>query len=429
MKKYHITTFGCQINKSDSERIASKLEKIGYRSASNKSEADLVVINMCSVRQSAVDRVYGRLQKIRKSNDKKYLLTGCILKKDLKRFKKDFDYILPIKTLPYWEQALEKQKYQYYPDQRSKSFCDKFSLEYFDIKPEYKKDFSTYIPIATGCDNFCSYCVVPYTRGPMLCRKPEDITHQTQEAVDKGAKEIWFVAPNVNSYNYKETDFSKLLQRVDQLSGNFWINFTSSHPKDFSWELIETIKDGKKISHYVSLPVQSGDNEILQKMNRPYTVQEYKETVNNIRKRVPDLHLSTDVIVGFPGETKKQFQNTVHLFKKIKPDMAYIAEYSPRPHTAAFKMEDSVSPGEKQRRREVLTEVLKKIILKRNREYIGKTIEVLIFKQRKGALIGKTQNYKTIKITRPKQKQPAIGSKIKVKVKDAIPWGLLGNIK
>ncbi len=425
MKKYHLTTFGCQINQSDSERIASKLEEIGYQSASNQDEADLVVINMCSVRQSAVDRVYGRLQKIRKDKDRKYLLTGCMLKQDLRRFKQDFDYILPIKALPYWEQALEKQKYHYCPNQRSDSFYNKFSLDYFNIRPKYKRGFSAYIPVATGCDNFCSYCVVPYTRGPMLCRKPEDIVQQAQEAIDNKVKELWLVAPNVNSYSYKGKNFSELLQKIDQLPGNFWLNFTSSHPKDFSRELIETIKNGVKTSHYVSLPVQSGDNNILKKMNRPYTVEDYRETVDSIKKEIPDLHLSTDVIVGFPGETKKQFQNTVKLFKEIRPDMAYIAEYSPRPHTAACKMKDDVSLKEKQRRREVLTEVLEKIILKKNRKYIDTTVEVLVFKQRKEAFIGKTRNYKTVKITG--LEKPSVGSKIKVKVKNAIPWGLLAH--
>ncbi len=423
--KYWITTFGCQMNKSDSERIAAKLEKIGYKSASKKKEADLVVINMCSVRQSAVDRVYGRIKRIRKNKDKKYLLTGCILPEDLKRFKKDFDYILSIKTLPYWEEALTKEKYHYAPSTRDENFCAKFGLEYLTIKPKYKKNFSVYVPISTGCNNFCTYCVVPYTRGPMLCRPTKDILKECQDLIKKGAKELWLVSPNVNSYEFKGTYFPELLKKVDKLPGNFWINFTSSHPKDFSDQLIKTIKNGEKISRYVSLPVQSGDNEVLKRMNRPYQVEDYEKIVKKLKKEVPDIHISTDVIVGFPGENKKEFQNTVKLFKKIRPDMAYIAEYSPRPHTAASKMEDNVSSEEKERRRKILTDTLKEIILEKNKKYLGKTVEVLVFEKRKKAQIGKTQNYKTVKITGSSKN--LVGKKVKVKVKDAIPWGLLAT--
>ncbi len=432
MEKYHLTTFGCQLNKSDSERIKAKLEKIGLQPVSSPSEADLVVLNMCSVRQSAVNRVYGRAQKLRKLRKKgaKTLLTGCILPQDKKKLKKEFDYILHIKTLPYWQEALKNKKFYYHPDPRGPHFNDRYGLDYFSVNPKFENELSVYIPIATGCDNFCTYCVVPYVRGPFKCRPFKNILEETKKVIKKGAKEVWFVSSNVNSYQYKGKDFSDLLKKANEIEGEFWINFTSSHPKDFGDKLIETIKKSEKVSEYISLPVQSGSDKILKKMNRPYTADEYKKTALKIKKNLPRVHLSTDIIVGFPGETRRDFKKTKKLFKRIGFDMAYIAEYSPRPKTKAAQMKDNVSKKEKVRRREVLTKVLKKNALRKNKKMVGKTFPVLIFSSRKNALIGKTKNYKTVKIPNLKKEEikNLLYKKIKVKITGAIPWGLEGKL-
>ncbi len=328
--KYHIITFGCQMNKADSEKITAVLENKGYKAASKINEADLIVVNMCSVRQSAVDRVYGLLPKFKKfkiQNSKfKILLTGCILKKDKKKFAKLFDEIIDVKDL------------------------------IKNIKSKYSNNSSASIPIMTGCNNFCSYCVVPYTRGKETSRPLKEITCEVEGLVKRGIKEIWLLGQNVNSYKY---GFSKLLRAVNKIPGKFCIRFTSSHPKDFSDDLIEAMAECKKVAKYLNLPVQSGDDKILRKMNRPYTVKQYKNLVKRIRKKIPDINLSTDVIVGFPGETKKQFENTVKLFKEIKYDIAYINKYSPRSGTAAAELKDNVSPQEKKRREKILEKTLK----------------------------------------------------------------------
>jgi len=322
------------MNKSDSERIASILEEKGYKKASRINGADLIVVNMCSVRQSAVDRVYGLIPKFKileKNNPKlKTILTGCILKKDRPKFTKGFSQILSFKDL---------LKYQ--PKRQDKS--------------------RAYVPISNGCNNFCTYCVVPFTRGPLICRKHKEILEEVKEAVKKGFKEIWLLGQNVNDYTSPDDNsinFSKLLKMVNDIPGNFQIRFTSPNPKNFSDELIEVMANSKKVAKYLNLPVQSGDNEILKKMNRPYTVEQYKNLVKKIREKIPDINLSTDVIVGFPGETKKQFENTAKLFKKIKFNIAYIAKYSPRPGTAAFKMKDDVPLEEKKRREKCLKNLL-----------------------------------------------------------------------
>ncbi len=416
-KKYFIITFGCQMNKSDSERIASLLELMGYKPAQKINRADLIVVNMCSIRQSAVDRVYGKIfdfAKLKTQNSKlKTVLTGCILKKDRQKFAQKFNLILNIKDLTKWPLPL--------------IMSDRTLLEenYLNIKPKYQTQFSASIPISNGCNNFCSYCVVPFTRGPLVCRDHRKILKEVRKVIKNGTKEIWLLGQNVDDYQSREINFAKLLKMVNDIPGDFWIRFTSSHPNYFSDELIKTIGECEKVTPYLNLPVQSGDNKILKKMNRPYTVARYKKLVKRIRKEIPGIALSTDIIVGFPGETKKQFENTKKLFKEIKYDMAYIAQYSPRQGTAALKLEDNVSQKEKNRREKVLTKILEKTALENNKKYIGKIINILPTKHKNGFLTGKSFHYKTVKL---KGKKDLIGKFIKVKIIDALPWGLKGKL-
>ncbi len=428
--KYFVITYGCQLNQSDSERIASVLETAGYQSAPTMNGADLMVINMCSIRQSAVDRVYGKIQDFIKLKNKKpnikTLLTGCILKKDLKKFKQQFDFILPIKTLKEWPEILNKETCFYYPNPRENQFNKQFSTNYFFVETKPINDFSIQIPISSGCNNFCAYCVVPHVRGPLICRSHKEILKEIRSFIKKGFKEIWLLGQNVNDYASpinKSVNFPKLLKMVNNIPGRFWIRFTSPHPKNFSKELIDIMANCKKITPYLNLPVQSGDSKILKKMNRPYTVEKYKRLVKRIRKKIPNICLSTDVIVGFPGETKKQFENTVKLFKKIKYDMAYISIYSPRAETTAFKFKHVIPHHEKQRRHKRLTEILKQTALENNKKYLGKTVNALIIESKDKFLIGKTDTYKTIKITGHKK---LTGNFIKAKIENVSPWGLKG---
>ena len=323
------------MNKSDSERIATILENQGYQPASKENEADLIVANMCSVRQSAVDRVYGLIPKFKKLREKKpklkTVLTGCILKEDKPKFAKGFDQILKFKDL-------------------------------LNYQPKYQQKFIAFIPISNGCNFNCAYCVIPSTRGRLVCRDHDEILKEAKKVIKKGSKEIWLLGQNVNDYTSpvdSAINFSKLLKMVNDIPGDFQIRFTSPNPKNFSNELIEVVANSEKVAKYLNLPVQSGDNEVLKKMNRPYTVEQYKNLVKKIKEKIPNINLSTDVIVGFPGETKKQFENTVKLFREIEFDYAYIAKYSPRPGTAAFQMKDNVPLEEKKRREKILRDILK----------------------------------------------------------------------
>ena len=425
--KYFIITYGCQMNKSDSERIASVLENNGFQKASKMNEANLIVVNMCSVRQSAVDRVYGKIQnaKIKNQNEKskcKIILTGCILKKDRERLFQQVNLILDIKDLQNWPEKLGIKNQEL------------GIKNYFEIEPKYSSFPVAYVPISTGCNNFCAYCVVPYIRGPLIHRPAEDIIKEVKELVKKGYKEIWLLGQNVNDYrsgttqistrNNAEVNFAKLLEMINDITGDFWIRFTSPNPANFSDELIDIMAKSKKVTPYLNLPVQSGNDEILKKMNRNYTVQKYKNLVKKIRKKIPDIALSTDIIVGFPGEIKKQFENTAKLLREIKFDMAYIAQYSLRPGTTAIKMKDNVPQKEKKKREQILTEILKKTALEKNKKYIGKTVKILPVGWEKGFLFGKSFHYKTIKA---KGLKTMLGQFIKVKIIDATPWGLLGK--
>jgi len=333
--KYFIKTFGCQMNESDSERIAGFLERQGYKKSENMEMADLIVVVACSVRQTAIDRILGLKPKIRKlkaQNSKlKTILTGCVIKSDESKFKEFFDDVIDIKKF--------------------------LGGKYLSIKPKCQSLLSAYLPIMTGCDNYCSYCVVPYTRGREIARSIDEIVKEFKELVKQGHKEIILLGQNVNSYKH---GFAKLLKKLDGLSGNFRIKFLTNHPKDMSDELIDAIAECEKVEKEIHLPIQSGDDEILKKMNRRYTVRHYKDLVKRIRQKIPGVKISTDVIVGFPGETEKQFENTVKLFKKIKFDKAYINKYSSRAGTPASKLQDDISLGEKKRRWSILNEIVKK---------------------------------------------------------------------
>jgi tRNA-2-methylthio-N6-dimethylallyladenosine synthase len=417
--KYHIVVYGCQMNTADAERVSAVLENTKYKNTSDISEADLIVVMMCSIRQSAVDRVYGLMEKfktLRKhKKNLKTVLTGCILKRDKKIFVEGFDYILDIKDI------------KRLPDILNIKNTLKNKKDYLDIAPKHISKFSANIPIMTGCNNFCSYCVVPYVREREISRTTKEIISEVKNAVKNGYKEIWLLGQNVNSYKDPTTqaNFPKLLKMVNSIPGKFWIRFTSSHPKDFNSEVIGAMIEGGNITPYLNLPIQSGDNKVLKAMNRHYSVKEYKNKIKELRKKIPDICLSTDIIVGFPGETKKQFENTVKLFKDVRYDMAYISKYSTRAGTAAAKFKDDVSWEEKKRREKVLTEALRETALKNNKKIIGKESIVLVNENKNNSWFGKNEHYKTIKIN---SKDNLEGKFVKVKITEASSFTLKGEL-
>lgn len=438
-KKFYIKTIGCQMNKSDSERLASFLENNGHEEALRRNEADLVFINTCGVRQSAEDRIYGLIPRIRRENPKvKIVLTGCLVnRKDVgKRMEEKIDLWFPIVNLPKLDKELDKIW-----NKNLKKINDNFSCsdDYLKVNPKIDSSFSALIPIGNGCNNFCSYCVVPYARGREKYRPAKDIIKEARQLIKNGYKEITLIAQNVNSYLSGSLDFSDLLKKVNDIKGEFWIRFSTSHPKDMSDKLINTIAICEKVCPHIHLPAQSGDNEILKAMNRKYTIEHYKKLIVKIRKKCDfkkfifenDLlpaSISTDLIVGFPGEKKKQFENSKKLFKEMKYDLAYTAQYSPRYGTVAYNLEDNVDKKEKERRENELLKVLRKTAKDNNKKYLGKKVSVLVEgKNKKGFYYGKTCTYKNVNIINGR-KNIKKGEFVMVKIKKTMDFGLEGHL-
>lgn len=345
--KFFIQTFGCQMNEADSEKLAGVFEKQGHKLAKKIDEARLIVINTCSVRESAENRVFGLVNNLAKQKRKrqKVVLTGCMVgsargarqRYTLNQLKKRLPGIDEFKTI---EELVGPEV----------------------IPPKRKKKTSAFIPIMEGCNHFCSYCVVPYARGGEISRPFEEVVCEVEALVEEGYKEINLLGQNVNSYgkNLKpQRKFSELLRRLHEVKGIKKISFITANPWDLTDDIIEAMALSK-IDRYLHLPVQSGDDRILKKMNRPYTARQYLKLVEKIRRKIPRIKIGTDIIVGFPGETKEAFENTVKLCKKVGFVKAYIARYSPRPGTAAFKLKDDVSPEEKKRRWRILEELINK---------------------------------------------------------------------
>ena len=429
MKRYHLITFGCQMNYADSERIITILENAGYQSTPLLDQAELVIVNMCSVRQKAVDRIYGLIPKIREQKAEnshlQTILTGCISNKDQEKLREEFDFILEKENLLSWPKLLG------FPQQKNKS------QHYLEVSPTYQSPFSAFVPIMTGCNNFCTFCIVPYTRGREYSRPVENILFEINHLAQKNYKEIWLLGQNVNSFSGKTANgdiinFSQLLILINKIPGDFWLFFTSSHPKDFSDELIETMARLPKIAPYLNLPVQSGNNKVLATMNRSYSIEQYNEIVKKVRKSFWEkrkglerlLSLSTDAIVGFPQETEDEFNDTVALFERIKYDSAHIAKFSPRPQTAAAQMIDNVPHREKVKRKEKLNSILAKTALENNRHYLSQKIPVLIeeISIEHQFMLGRSRSYKVVKI---EGFNPSLlGKIILVEITNVTPWRL-----
>lgn len=452
MPKYHILTIGCQMNKSDSERLETILKEMGMAPAENESAAELIFVNACSVRQSAIDRIFGKNEewrKHRKTGRIKTFLLGCVLPKDKPKMEKIFDAIFDIKDITNLDKIFEKAGVNF----KKKSDQNKFTQDsdYFHIAPNNSSKIQAFIPIMRGCDHFCAYCAVPYAKGPEISRPAKDIINEAEKLIKSGYKEINLLGQNVNSYGLvrprwkmvdentkkiyppeswildsksKKPPFVQLLEEIDKLPGKFWIRFITSHPMDMSLDLIKAVAKGKNITPYIHLPAQAGNNEVLKKMNRQYTIEWYKEIIANIRERIPDALISTDIIVGFPGETSEQFQDTVNLFDFAQYDIAYIAKYSSRPGTAATHFKDNVPMAEKKRREKLLTEKLAKIALTRNEKLISREIEVLTESIHNAVGFGHTREFRGVKFPY----HGKTGEFVKVKITKAGSWGLLGKV-
>ena len=460
--KYYFWILGCAMNYSDAERMATILDSLGYTKTDVEREADLFIVISCSVRESAMLRIYGKVKELieyKRNNTKfKTILTGCVLEKDQKKLKRVFDILMTMEDLPKLPEMLKNATpspssslvanpgISLDPSDLSSVDLVKMGVNpnlrkddsgeyenYLSIIPKYQSHFRAYVPISTGCDNFCSYCAVPYTKGREKSRPSAEIVSEIKNLVDNGFKEITLLGQNVNSYGHDisgnkrdNSPFIHLLLELDTIAGDHRIYFYSNHPKDMTDELIVTLAKLKHFPHYIHLPLQSGNNEILRNMNRHNTREEYLQLVKKIKNAIPDVNLTTDIIVGYPGETEKQFNDTADVMQQAEYDMAFIAQYSPRPGTVSAKQEDDATKEEKVRREKVLQKIVAGTVLEHNRKLVGTTQKILIDEQKGNKYFGRTEGYKVVEI---ETDQPLkIGQYIKAVIKSTTSWKLIGKI-
>jgi tRNA-2-methylthio-N6-dimethylallyladenosine synthase len=431
--KYYFWILGCAMNYSDSERIATILERAGYERTYEENEANLFVVISCSVRESAILRIYGKMKDIRARKDEgeelTTILTGCVLENDRKKLEKVFDVIIETKDI----ECIPNKLKDINDFTSTTTMVSGGSSDYFRVKPHYESSFRAFVPISTGCDNFCSYCAVPYTKGREKSRPTDEIVEEVAFLINSGYKEITLVGQNVNSYGHDITGnkndnspFINLLNSLDEIDGDHRIYFYSNHPKDMTNELIIALTRLKHFPHYIHLPLQSGNNEILKEMNRHNTREDYLELVSKIRKAIPDVTLTTDIIVGYPGERDEQLADTAEVMKEAEFDMAFIAQYSPRSGTVSAKKVDDVTRKEKKRREAILQEIVKKTVLVHNQKLVSSTQIVLIDEQKDGKYYGRTEGYKVVEI---KTDQPLqVGQFIDVKIDRVCSWKLFGSV-
>ena len=413
MPHYHIWTIGCQMNQAESARLASLFEGLGYRAADNAAEADLIVLNSCVVRQSAEDRVVNKLhvlKKLKKAKPETVLaLTGCLVNADTARLHKSYphvDHFFKPGDYPPW---LEKPVAAPLPRQPSPSVS---------------------VTIMQGCDNFCSYCIVPYRRGRERSRPIPEIACEVRELVRRGAREVTLLGQNVDSYGHDlpdRPDLASLLTELNTIEGLARLRFLTNHPKDMSPGLVEAIAGLDKVCEQICLPVQSGNDDILEAMRRGYTVAQYRRLISRIRRRIPGVALSTDVIVGFPSESDRQFRQTVDLLSEIKFDTVHVAAYSPRPGTAAAReFENNIPLQEKRQRLNEIERLQEKIATEINARLLGETVEILVEGKTKGKWYGRTR---TGKLVFASSSRNCLGQLIKVRVEKTSPWSLQGKIE
>ncbi len=414
MKKVYIETMGCQMNKSDSERMFGMLQHSGYEQTENPKEADLVMVNTCSIRQLSEDKafsligVWGQWKKTSKP-DLKIGFCGCVAQQKMKEV---------FRRAPYVDFVLGTHKIYALPEILKKVQngervleCTETNATEDDRAAEYEinrvKSVNAWIPITEGCNNFCTYCIVPYTRGRERSRTPEIIIKEAKAALKDGFKEITLLGQNVDSYgkDFKDKNYhlADLLKELNALEGQFRIRFVTSYPTDITDELIDTVVALDKVCEYFHIPMQSGSSEVLKRMNRRYDRETYKKIVEKVRNRVPDVTITSDFIAGFPGETEEQFVETLSAIDEFELDYSNTAAYSPREKTVAARWVDEfIDEDTKTERLARLNEKVRENCLKSNKKYVGRTMEVLIenFENHKGKYVitGRTRNNKIVHI-------------------------------
>lgn len=437
-KTFFTCTYGCQMNEEDSEKLSGMLKNLGYSKADVRNEASIIIFNTCCVRENAENKVYGNLgelKQLKKANPELVIaICGCMMQQEgmadkiLKKYPY-VDIIFGTHNSYKFPEYLNKVKTE---GVQIKEILDKETEIIEGIPVDRESSIKAFVTIMYGCNNFCTYCVVPYVRGRERSRKPEDIENEIKNLVENGYKEITLIGQNVNSYGVgleNKIDFAALLRRVNKIEGIERIRFMSSHPKDLNEEVIKAIKECENVCEQIHLPVQSGSDKLLKDMNRHYTIDRYKELVEIVRREIPECSITTDFIVGFPGETEEDFSNTIDLVKEAKFDSAFMFIYSRRNNTPADKMENQVLDDVKHERFNRLVEAVNSNVISGNKFYEGKVVEVLVegkSKNDESKFIGRTRNGRLVNFNGD---ESLIGQLVNVKINRAQPFSLVGEIE
>ncbi len=432
-----IRTFGCQQNEADSEQLRGMAEEMGYKICDAPEEADLILVNTCAVREHAELRalsVTGQFKKLKEKNPELLIgVCGCMVTQEhrMNAIKKSYpyvDFLIGTGMLYKFPEILNNKlgggKRSFTVDEPEGSLA-----EGMPISRESK--INAWVSVMYGCNNFWSYCVVPYTRGRERSRDKADIIAEVKKVISEGAKEITLLGQNVNSYRSKDGDFAVLVEEICALDGDFIIRFMTSHPKDATKKLIDVMAKNEKCAKQFHLPLQSGSHRILSEMNRKYTPERYLELVSYMREKMPNVAISSDIIVGFPGESEVEFEETIQMLKKVEFDMVYSFIYSPRPLTPAARMEDQIPKEIKSKRFDRLLEVQNEISLKKNLELIGKKQRVLITGESKSSvnmLTGRADSNKLVHIERRPDTEALIGKFADITITKAETFALFGEL-
>lgn len=444
--KYMVFTMGCQLNENDSEKLSGMLEKMGYVKTENQKEADLIVFNTCCVRENAEDKLFGKLGELKRLKEEKGIIIsigGCMMQE--KHITNKIKESYPFVDILFGTHTLHK-----FPEDLYKALEEKKKIEdILDIDGEIheglpiKRDshIKASVTIMNGCNNFCSYCIVPYVRGRERSRQPQDIINEVKELAMQGYQEITLLGQNVNSYLRVEHErgiefeayegvnsFASLLKAINQIDGIERIRFVSPHPKDFTDDVIEAIATCNKVCKLVHLPLQSGNTKVLKEMNRKYTKEQYLALVDKMKKRIPNITLSTDIIVGFPGETDEEFEDTLDVVRKVNFEQVYMFIYSRRVGTPGDRMEKQVPEEIKHRRFDKLKALVESQIAENNQKYIGTIQKVLVegeSRNNPNMLSGRTDSNKVVIFEGDKS---LIGKMIELEIVSEHMWYLKGVV-
>ncbi len=449
-KKFHIMTMGCQLNENDSEKLAGILNEAGYIKTENIEDADIIIFNTCCVRENAEEKLFGKLGEVKKYKEKGVVIAigGCMMQEKhiTKKLNESYKFV-DIIFGPHTLEQFPKDLYEKLSENKKIEDILDIDGQIFEGVPVLREDkIRASVSIMNGCNNFCTYCIVPYVRGRERSRNPQDIINEVERLASEGYKEITLLGQNVNSYlvsqkekgedvNFKVkvqakemivNSFATLLIALNEVNGIERIRFISPHPKDFTDDVISAIKQSKHVCKLIHLPLQSGSTKILKSMNRKYTKEEYINLANKIKKEIPEITFSTDIIVGFPGETEEDFEDTLDVVKKINFEQVFMFIYSRRVGTVADKMENQIPEEIKHKRFNKLKELVEKQIEVQNKTYVGKSVSILVegkSKNNKDILTGRTESNKVVNF---EGTEDLIGKIIDLKIVSQHMWYLKG---